>query len=138
MVLAWTEALAVGHALIDSHHREIFRRYKTFLEKCDREHSIEQLRDLFIYLQSYVAEHFAAEEGLMKNHRYPELVEHQKDHIHFRERLEQLMAEFESKGPNIEILVHTNKTLVLWLADHIQKTDMRLAAFLRDETPPED
>ena len=133
MILEWTESLAVGHDLIDSHHREIFRRYRTFLEKCDREHSIDQLRALFAYLQTYVDEHFAAEEELMSGHQYPGLADHRKDHDYFRQRLTELMAEFESSGPNIEILVVTNKTLVRWLADHIQKTDMRLAAFLRNE-----
>ncbi|WP_291315022.1 bacteriohemerythrin [Desulfuromonas sp.] len=131
MSLQWTEDLAVGQPQIDSQHREMFQRFDAFMEACSKRHGLEHLRELFAFLDRYVAEHFQAEEALMEDQGYADLEAHRQQHVHFRRRLADLRDELDAAGPTVHVLVHTNKVLLFWLTEHIKAEDRRFGEHLR-------
>lgn len=132
MSLYWNDSLAVGHPLIDGQHREIFTRFHAFMEGCDQKRGAAELRELFTFLESYTASHFAAEEALMERLAYPHLADHRTQHRKFIATFAELQQELAKSGPTVLVLVRTSKTMVYWLTEHIRNTDHQLAAFLRD------
>jgi hemerythrin len=59
MALIWTEALAVGHGLIDAQHKELFSRYNTLLQACREGRGREAIAPALEFLAEYVVKHFA-------------------------------------------------------------------------------
>jgi len=81
-VIKWTPALAVGHAVIDAQHQELFRRLEALLTAMMKGDKGEVGR-LFDFLGAYVVEHFGAEEKLMKERAYPDYAVHKSAHERF-------------------------------------------------------
>ena len=136
MSLAWSEDLAVGHQLIDSQHRQIFAHFDAFLTACNRQQGREQLQELFGFLESYAASHFAAEEELMRERAYPAAAAHISQHRGFCLKFAELQRELASTGPTVELLVVTAKTMVYWLSEHIRHTDRAFATYLATAPAP--
>jgi hemerythrin len=58
MDLQWNNSLAVGHTLIDDQHRSLFARFSELLAACEQGRGLDQLQQLFAFLDDHVAEHF--------------------------------------------------------------------------------
>ncbi len=133
MDLRWNPSLALGHPLIDAQHQELFAQFDRFLAACDQGAALQQLQELFGFLDDYVNSHFTAEEGLMHESGYPQREEHARMHKEFSQRLTQLRAELARDGVTVSILIHTNKALLHWLTGHIQEIDRRFASYLAEK-----
>lgn len=133
MDLQWNNGLAVGHTLIDDQHCSLFSQFGELLAACEQGRGLDQLRQLFEFLDAYVAEHFQAEEALMARHVYPQMEKHQAEHRIFTDRLAVLRSDLAANGPSVPVLIRTNKALIYWLTEHIREVDAQLAAFLRRE-----
>lgn len=131
MSLQWSDDLAVGHPVIDEQHRQLFDRFNEFIEACDQRRGADHLRELYEFLDTYVKNHFAAEEALMARHFFPATEAHREQHRRFIAKLEALEAELAAVGPTVGVLVMTSKTLVYWLTEHIREIDTQLAGFLK-------
>ncbi|TYO99889.1 hemerythrin [Geothermobacter ehrlichii] len=130
MGLQWDTTLAVGHEMIDEQHRELFARFNAFLEACNQRHGKSRLEELFRFLDTYVVEHFRAEEELMQATAYPEADEHLSQHRHFIDRVRELRDELDRDGPTLPVIIQTNKALLYWLTSHIRQVDTALARWL--------
>ncbi|RMF46417.1 MAG: hemerythrin [Deltaproteobacteria bacterium] len=130
MSLEWNDSLAVGHEVIDAQHRELFRHFNQFLAACNQRRGKDELERLLDFLTEYVIEHFSAEENLMTRTAYPDREAHLVQHRQFRERLAELRQEMERSGPSLAVLIHTNKTLLHWLTQHIRHVDTAMARWL--------
>ncbi|RME36776.1 MAG: hemerythrin [Deltaproteobacteria bacterium] len=130
MSLEWNENLAVGHEMIDRQHRQLFDQFNRFLAACNQRRGKEELGPLLDFLTGYVIEHFSAEEKIMNQTGYPERDPHLEQHRQFTERLAELRGEMESSGATLAVLIHTNKTLLHWLTQHIRHVDTALARWL--------
>jgi len=131
MPLQWTEDLAVGHAEIDAQHRSIFDRFADFLDGCSEGMDKSRLLELFDFLDTYVSEHFQAEQDMMERLGYPGREVHLEEHRRFVARLEELKTALEKEGVTVRVLIRTNKALIYWLTEHIREVDTGLAEFLR-------
>ncbi|MBL8486547.1 MAG: hemerythrin family protein [Rhodocyclaceae bacterium] len=123
--MEWTDALSTGNALLDEHHREIFRWI------AELESAATENRTLFgVYvitrLNRYVREHFKVEEALMRQAGYPKLAEHIAEHEAFRHRIGEMHVHSIAR----EIPKETVDYLNGWLTNHIARTDMEYVPFL--------
>jgi len=130
MTLQWTEDLAVGNAVIDNQHRELFEIFNRFLQACHLPQGNDQLNELFGFLDRYVVLHFCEEEQLMEKYSYPDLSSHRKQHQEFIRRLGELRSELAKQGLTVSVLIHTNKALLYWLSSHIKQIDVTLGKYL--------
>jgi hemerythrin len=129
-MIKWTQALAVGHATIDSQHQELFRRLESLLTAMMQGDKAEVGR-LFDFLGSYVVDHFGAEEKLMIEHAYPEYASHKAAHQRFVKDYTELRQGYLAGGGGAALTFKVQNWCGDWLKAHIAGTDQALAAFLK-------
>ena len=127
-MIKWTPALAVGHAVIDGQHQELFRRLEALLTAMMKGDKAEIVR-LFDFLGSYVVEHFGAEEKLMQQHAYPDYATHKAAHERFVADYTALKRSLEAGG-GAALTIKVQNWCGDWLKAHIAGTDQALATFL--------
>jgi hemerythrin len=133
MPIEWTNNLATGVTAIDDQHKEIFKRVDRLSEACSEGRGREEVLKLLVFLEDYVKEHFAAEERLQMKSAYPGYPMHKSQHTRFIADIARLATAFKTEGATLSLVIMTNKTLTAWLVQHISKTDMELAAYLKDQ-----
>jgi hemerythrin-like metal-binding protein len=119
--LAWKDSYSVGVAELDEQHRELLKLLNTLIEQ-PAGHAHE--RSFFTTLNAlvlYAEKHFATEESYMARCEYPDLKNHQEEHVTFtasvfalRERLERRERDMQST------LVNFVKD---WYISHVLGTD---------------
>ncbi len=134
MAIQWTNALSVGIEVIDGQHKDIFAKANNLIEACQQGKGKQVTGEIIQFLDKYVANHFAEEEKLMQKHAYPDYNLHKSQHENFANGFKELKSRFEAEGPGLQIVVSTNKTIVNWLVSHINNTDKKLGAFLKERS----
>lgn len=122
--LKWNKSLETGIKQIDAQHRELFSRIDKLelaILECEEE---KELVRLIEYLESYVAEHFLAEEERMKTINYPDFPAHQEEHKKFTAFYNGLKKEYLSKGADCYLALDVDKEIRKWWESHVLKTDM--------------
>lgn len=131
----WDKRLETGIELIDYQHKELFRRIdKLELAMYSGESSMELIY-LIKYLESYVTEHFEAEEKLMLEVDYPDLFNHRKEHNEFRILAQEIMSSCQDKGADTYLAINVDKQMRRWWENHILKQDMEYVSFIKTELP---
>lgn len=130
MQLTWTPALSIGHEEIDKQHIALFDFFADFINGCSKGEARETLIELHDRLKDYAEHHFAAEEALMQQVKYPGFEQHKRKHQSFRQRLAEIRQQISSEGPTLMNIIQTNKTLVAWLVQHVQDLDQSFGDYL--------
>ena len=131
MLTDWNPKLETGNAEIDAQHRELLERFKRFSDACRGGKGKQEIFALYAYLGTYVHEHFHAEETLMLAHGYPNLTSHRLEHQEFSTRLRHLQREIDQEHITLPLIIETSENLLRWVIQHIHKTDVRMAEYLR-------
>ena len=126
----WTDDLLLGVELIDSQHREYFRRVNRLLLAVLEGQPQQELLNTFAFLQDYIVFHFDAEQHLMASDGFPASAQHVAKHEYFADQVDALVEEITENGALPESLEKLDDLLVGWFVDHIRETDQELAAFL--------
>ena len=126
----WDENLATGCTEIDDQHKEIFVRFNTLLEACDRGRSRDLLAEILEFMNNYVLQHFSDEERLQSSVDYPQFPAHKAVHEELAGRFVLLQVKFAARGATVQLVIETCKLLSEVLFEHIQLHDKALAEFL--------
>lgn len=78
MTIGWRDDLLTGVAEVDDQHKELFRRFGELLTACNQGKGGEEVLRLISFLDDYVVKHFTAEERIMRQHGYPDYLEHKQ------------------------------------------------------------
>jgi hemerythrin len=124
-------SLLTGVDSIDRQHRELFARVRALQDSTRTRTSHAEVLRLLDYLDRYAREHFADEEGLMAGAGYPKLDGHREEHRHFLKELAALRGELDRDGATALLVIHTGNRITEWLREHVYRTDLALAAWLR-------
>lgn len=128
--MRWDPTLAVGHAEIDAQHQELFDRVGLLLRAMGSGGDAGEIGALFDFLGTYVVEHFAAEERLMSESRYPGATVHRAAHQRFIRDYETLRRQYADPAARAALALRTRTWLAEWLRSHIAGTDQQLARHL--------
>ena len=131
MSVEWNEDLATGIGVIDNQHKEIFRRINALIDACKSGKGKDAVADILSFLESYVLEHFAAEEKIQRDFIYPGYKEHKAMHDAFMTDVAMLKQQFAEKGPSLIMVLTTKEVVVDWLLHHIMKVDRQLGDYLK-------
>jgi hemerythrin len=130
VLVQWEKRLEIGVPEIDAQHRELFARVQGFdvaLAKGDH----VQIARTFAFLREYALVHFAQEERLMREARYPHAEEHREKHAQFVERLGALVREHEAAGATAFLGLRARNWITVWLLDHVAGEDQAMGRFVR-------
>lgn len=131
--IKWAPQFGVGIDEIDRDHQQLvsmLNRLHTAITKGMADGILEQLLE---ELNCYAREHFAREEELMKQYRYPYYQEHRYRHDEFREELHELALKDSTMKTiiSIELL----EFLKEWVKDHILREDKKMSKFILQHVP---
>lgn len=129
-ILEWNKSLETGIELIDNQHQELFKCIDKLELAMYKGRAISELSSLLEYLESYVIEHFAAEEKLMLQINYPDYAAHVKEHNDFRDKINSMLPDVKCKGCDSYLAIDVNKQMRKWLEQHIMKSDKAIVPFI--------
>lgn len=133
MAIQWTDDLSINIGNLDDQHKEIFKRYNSFIEACKEGKGKQQLVELLDFLSVYVHDHFEHEEALMKKYAYPAFEAHYKEHLKLLQAVQKFKTRLMMLGANVNLLAEVNTVLRSWLVDHIKRSDMEMGGYLNEK-----
>ncbi|MEW8022624.1 MAG: bacteriohemerythrin [Candidatus Thiodiazotropha endolucinida] len=83
---------------------------------------------LVLQLQEETRRHFRDEEAFMRNHEYPLVSSHHREHALLQAELSDLIREIEEGKRRLDI--ETLTSLKYWLIDHVIDSDMDIARYM--------
>ncbi len=125
--LTWSDKYAVGVHAIDDEHKELVDTVREI------ESAMVQSADTGALLQKLVASassHFADEEAMMRDRKFPGLAIHVANHQRLMEKVEAFAARHGRSGAAVN--QHALNFLRDWLLYHIENDDARLGAWLSE------
>jgi methyl-accepting chemotaxis protein len=125
----WDDALLVGVADIDRHHRKMFDELNGLFARMMHGEGVEAARHMVETLATTMQTHFADEERLMRSGGYPGLAAHHASHQAFLQRFAVLRRDVEAGAPNGDQALFGY--VADWLKDHIKEEDKAFATFQR-------
>ncbi len=129
----WDNSYSVGVKSIDEQHKVWIERLNSLSAAIESHQGARQVSKTLDFMMDYVEFHFAAEESLMEAKCYPAFAQHKQEHQQFRATLMDLFVlELNEEDSVGRIADSINNFQVSWLKNHIQQTDRKLAAFLRE------
>ena len=134
MTFEWSPQLAVGVELIDTQHRELFRRVDRFVRAISEGAPSAETMYLLGFLGEYVVTHFSDEEALMAERAYPGAGAHATEHARFVATFQQLRNEFARVGVTPSLAEAVEREVCRWLFAHVGGTDRALGEFVRSSS----
>jgi hemerythrin len=129
MIIKWSSRYETGVDKFDSQHKNLFAMILKLQEAMEKNEGAMALRGILENLIGYTMSHFRDEEEAMLKSGYPALASHKLEHMKLQKEVEKYHADVVSgkmvfSGTILNFLVN-------WLKDHIAKTDMKYAPYLK-------
>jgi hemerythrin-like metal-binding protein len=126
--IPWDDMLATGHADIDADHKILIALFNQLTDSVRKRSGKAVTGDLLDDIIEHAKTHFAMEDRLMADHRYPKADQHAAEHVQLIKRAINFKAKFDvgSPGSHIEV-IHFPED---WLTFHILGADKELGEFL--------
>lgn len=137
MKVMWKDRYSIGVELIDSQHKELFKRLSEFIQMVqdDRKwaEKLEKVKETLDFLQEYVVFHFDDEESYQEEINYPEIDLHKEAHAKFKEGINFYVKLFEEEGFTEEKIQELSAKLMTWLIMHVGKMDQKIGEYVRSK-----
>ncbi|MFA9380063.1 MAG: bacteriohemerythrin [Acetanaerobacterium sp.] len=127
----WDDSFKIGVPLIDLQHKTLFDAMDALYAACSEGKGRQEVAKTAEFLENYVIEHFAEEEGLQKRSAYPKYPEHKKIHEDFIVQVKSLKKDIAEHGVTIMSVATMNTMLSGWLLNHIKYMDTELAQYVK-------
>lgn len=130
MYAEFDDTLITGNEMIDSQHREWFKKINDLLRSCENGGGKMTAIKMLEYMADYTDFHFGEEEKLQEEIGYPGIDKHRAEHEKFRNTVKDLheMLE-EEEGPSDAFVKKVQENVVDWLYGHIQGFDRSVAEY---------
>ncbi|MDR3590203.1 MAG: bacteriohemerythrin [Negativicutes bacterium] len=128
-LIKWTERLSVGVPKIDEEHKKLVEMINSLHEAMRLGNGKEVLAKILDECTAYVLTHFANEEKLMVQYKYPEYKDHKAVHDEFVKKVVELRKQHDQQ------LLQSNQLLKVlqdWLVNHITSIDKRYGPLLME------
>ena len=127
-IFVWNDSYSVKVAVCDAQHQKLFETMNELADAMKNRKGQETLSKTACDLLVYTKTHFRDEEALLRMAKYPALVEHERQHQGFVDRVEKLADDLLKKRPTNAVQVLT--FLQDWLTNHIRKSDRAYSGHL--------
>ena len=127
--VTWKDSLSVGIESIDNDHKQLLMLINNLQSAVHYNMGETFERQALEKVVDYTKYHFEREEQLMRENDYPDYEAHKQQHKEMIERVEGLLAAYESDPENT--IKDLTKFLRNWLLRHIAGTDQQYSEHLR-------
>lgn len=128
-LLPWSTKLETAIEEIDIQHKELVRMVNLLHKSMRLQKGSKEVGGILNDLAEYTVFHFGFEEGLFQQSDYPEYESHKKTHEELVAKVVAFQTDFDSGKATITM--DLMDFLTDWLKNHIMKTDMEYAPFLK-------
>lgn len=129
----WKERYELGVDLIDTQHKELFKRVEAFMQtlrsSADWEEKVAQVNETLEFMKAYVVEHFRDEEEYQQSIGYPGYEAHKKVHEGMVSYVLETYAAYEKNGFDQQLMQQFAGKLLAWLINHVASDDQRIATY---------
>lgn len=130
MVLTWSKDLETGNTQIDSEHKQLVKAADELVSACAQGKGRQEIGKAVEFLSQYTKTHFAHEELLQVQHKYPEYAMHKKWHQGYVSEIEKVAGKLKAEGATIALVAEVNAK-VSELITHIKTFDRKLAEYIQ-------
>jgi hemerythrin len=127
----WEKEFETGIEVIDKQHRELFKRVDNLALAIYEGRGKSELKEIAVYLETYVNDHFAVEERLMYINDYPRYAEHLKKHQDFTSFFNSIVEEIDEKGADSYLAIKVENEMRGWWQTHVLQLDMDYVPFIK-------
>jgi methyl-accepting chemotaxis protein len=129
-LMSWSNSLSVNIKQIDDQHKKLVGMVNELHKAMKLKKSTNTIGSILDRLIDYTATHFATEEKLFAQYKYPE----EKAHVEIHRKLVAQVLDIQKKFKAGEAMVSMELMSFLkdWLVNHIQGTDKKYSSFLRE------
>jgi hemerythrin-like metal-binding protein len=128
--LSWCDKYAVGVENIDAEHKEMFDAVRELGSAMAQNADAAETGALLEKLVDATGKHFADEEAMMREAKYPGLALHAANHQRLKEKVEAFADRYSQSGAKMN--QHALNFLRDWLVYHIENDDQRLGDWLKN------
>ncbi len=132
MAYQFTKDLETGNISIDVQHKELITAINNLLDACGQGKGRTQIVETARFLENYTIKHFADEEKLQIQSKYPDYTNHKQLHESFKKTVAQVIKKLEAQGPTVVLVGEINSILAGWLINHIKREDKKLAEHIKN------
>jgi len=122
------ETMSVNVVSLDAQHHHLIRLISEYEAALSAGKSQETLREILFRLIEYTYAHFSFEERLLCYSCFPEAQKHCCEHACLKEKIDELLSDWDSGKQRSEIEILT--FLVKWLKGHVLKMDKKYSSHL--------
>ena len=133
MPYIWRYNLELGVPAVDQQHKRLIVKINNLIDAMERGEGLDELRNSLRFVESYITRHFHAEESFMMSIGYPDLPSHILEHEYFKREFQKLKRDIHANGANLRTLMLTERMLCSWINEHIYRTDLKIAVYVREE-----
>ena len=131
--IRWKDEYSLGLEIVDRQHQHMIEIVNKIIEQSGLSDDSELVSETLTEMINYAREHFTDEEVLMQQYGYPDIELHKKQHDYFITTTAELAISFmdnqQTTGDEIA------EFLILWLLNHILKSDMKYRDFFKTKIP---
>jgi hemerythrin-like metal-binding protein len=124
----WTERYSVNIAVLDQQHQRLFATINELQDALAQGNGAAVVEGVLQKLVNYVVSHFASEEALLAEYKYPATASHRAEHDKFSHSVVKFLADHRAGRPGVPV------SLILflqdWLKEHILINDKAYVDFL--------
>jgi len=127
--MQWSDKYVLGLSAVDEQHQNLFilvnKMHDLVVSGEDQSAVGEVLEELI----DYTVEHFATEERLFKENKYPNYEQHKQQHDDLTQQVLDLQEKFREK--KITVTFEILEFLHDWLNEHTTNSDLDYAKYVR-------
>jgi hemerythrin len=132
MKVEWQDYLSVGVEEIDRQHRLLIDKYNAFFTAYSEGRADEEVIRLLVFLEDYVAMHFADEESLQQRIGFPDFPRHRNQHLELTRKVAELKERLANKGSAPDLVASTGLLMTGWLIEHISVMDRAIGRYMKE------
>jgi hemerythrin len=127
----WQEHMRVGIDVVDDDHQELFslvQQFETACKTTSGQVDPAEIGRVLEQLQTYVHGHFEREETAQRETGYDGYEENKRQHDELRQTLEKFLVKHHNgEWGDLKVATENMRSfLVIWLQEHIMKTDRKM------------
>lgn len=131
MAYTWSKDLETGNLTIDTQHKQLIEAINQLLAACASGKGRDEIQKTMLFLSDYTKKHFADEERMQMQSKYPDYANHKQYHEGFVQVVKDIGKELDAQGPTIVLVGKVNSAIAGWLLNHIKREDTKVAAHIK-------
>ncbi len=125
-MITWSSRLETGNTVVDNDHKALINQINALDDALKKGTAKEQIAPMIGFLNKYVREHFAREEGIMRAVKCPASGQNCLAHQALVQKLDGWVARLNTGGATTSLVLEIYRESSAWLQQHIVSIDCQL------------